>query len=156
MKKRFALFLACALSTPVSAQTGTDAEQIRAVRALSNEAIARHDVPAIVATLDDEVHVTAGAGGFISGPEAMRSAFIRQFEQFDDVLYVRTITSLEIGSAAAVASERGTWVGTWTAPDGPRRAGGRYSAYWRQTDDGWRIRSELFVTLFCEGAGCAP
>ena len=102
MKQWFALFLAFALSAPVSAQTGTDAEQIRALRAVSNEAIARHDVPAIVATLDDEVHVTAGAGVFISGSEAMGSAFARQFDQFDDVLYVRTITSLEIGSAAAV------------------------------------------------------
>jgi hypothetical protein len=55
---------------------------------------------------------------------------------------------------APLAWETGSWVGTWTTPEGPLRTGGRYAASWREVDGEWKIRSELFVTLFCEGEGC--
>ncbi len=85
----------------------------------------------------------------------MGQAFREQFDRFEGVNYVRTAESVEVGEAAGRAAETGTWVGTWTTPQGPVRTGGRYAAYWRNVDGTWRIRSELFVTLFCEGAGCS-
>ena len=138
----------------VSAQESA-AETIRELRAESNEAISRHDVPGIIALLDDEFHVTAGSGAMLDGPEAMGAAFARQFESFDDVLYVRTPQRVDVGTSAERAAEVGVWVGTWETPSGAVRTGGHYSAYWRMRGDSWVIRSELFVTLYCEGSGCS-
>ncbi len=132
-----------------------DAERIRMLRSESNEAIARHDVPAILSFLDDEVHVTAGSGAMIDGAEAMGAAFAQQFESYDDVVYVRTPGSVEVSTSRPAAAEVGTWVGTWVAPSGAVRTGGHYAAYWRKRGDSWVIRSELFVTLYCEGSGCS-
>ena len=141
-------------AVPLRAQTDADARHIRALRDESNAAIARHDVPGIMAVIDDEFQLTSGAGGFIQDREGMADAFSGQFERFSDVKYVRTIESVHVGSGALRASERGTWVGTWTTAEGPLRTGGEYSAYWWNGANGWRIRSEVFVTLFCDGSGC--
>ena len=32
----------------------------------------------------------------------------------------------------------------------------RYAAFWRKVDASWKIRSELFLTVGCEGVGCFP
>ena len=146
------IFLVTAV--PVSAQSESDADRRRALRALSNDAIARQDVRGIVSFLDDEFQVTLSSGDFLSGVEEMAAAFARQFKQFEDATYVST-ESVEIGSSAPLAYESGTWVETWTATRGLLRTGGRYSAYWRRVDGSWKIHSELFVTLFCEGSGCS-
>jgi len=143
------------MGMPVAAQTGTDSEQIRTLRAQSNDAIARNDVTATLSFLDDEFHVTAGSGAMLSGAAEMGAALTQQFEAFEDVIYVRTVESVEISTSDPLAAEVGTWVGTWRSEDGPVRMGGRYSASWRRSEGVWRIRSELFVTLFCEGAGCS-
>ena len=140
---------------PMAAQSDSDAERIRALRSQSNDAIARHDVPAILSFLDDEFQVTAGSGAMLQGGDEMGVAFAQQFEEFNDLIYVRTIESVEISISNPLAAEIGTWVGTWTTPSGPLRTGGRYAASWRKRDGAWVIRSELFVTLFCEGAGCS-
>ena len=142
------------IASPVSGQAEPDAERIRTLRGRSNQAIARHDVSAIVSFLDAEYQVTAGSGRFLRGIEEMDAAFTEQFERFADATYVRTPETVDVGVSAPHAYEGGTWVGTWTTPEGPLRTGGRYAAYWRRVDGGWKIRSELFVTLFCEGSGC--
>lgn len=138
-----------------AAQRNADAEKIRALRAQSNDAIARHDVPGIIALLDDDFHVTVGNGGMLQGRDKTAAAFIQQFQEFSDVAYVRSIESVEISTSDPLAAEIGTWVGTWTTPRGPLRTGGRYAAAWHKRAGVWKIRSELFVTLFCEGADCA-
>jgi hypothetical protein len=38
---------------------------------------------------------------------------------------------------------------------GPVVIGGRYSAQWVKRGGRWLIRSEVFVALTCDGAGCA-
>jgi ketosteroid isomerase-like protein len=141
------------LPVPVGAQDD-DAETIRILRSKSNEAIERHDVPGILSFLDDEFHATGGAGGMIDGVEAMGAAFAQEFESYDEIVYVRTPESVEVSVSGRAAAEAGRWVGTGVAEDRPFRGGGYYSAYWRKRGSSWVIRSELFVTLYCEGSGC--
>jgi ketosteroid isomerase-like protein len=150
-----ALFAGLCGVRPCASQQGPDQYQIRSLRAQSNQAIARQDVPGIVSFLDNEFQITTGNGRLLSGRAGMERAFVEQFAQFEDAAYVRTPESVEVASSAPFASEAGTWVGSWTAPDGVVRTGGSYAAYWRKVGGTWRIRSELFVTLFCEGAGCS-
>lgn len=132
-----------------------DAASIREARARSNDAIAAHDIDGVLAELDSAFHVTAGSGRFIESRVAMGEAFSSQFADFSDAVYVRSAESVAVAEAGSLGFETGTWVGTWTTSSGPLRTGGRYSASWSKTSGSWKIRSELFVTLFCEGAGCS-
>lgn len=149
-------FLCLILATyaaPLGAQQ-TDAALIREARTRSNAAIAAHNIPGILAELDSAFQITAGSGRFLQSRVAMGEAFSVQFGEFRDAVYVRSPESVEIADSSLLGFETGTWVGTWTTPAGPLRTGGRYSASWSKTSGSWKIRSELFVTLFCTGAGC--
>jgi ketosteroid isomerase-like protein len=132
-----------------------DAGLIKDARARSNSAIAAHDIPGVLAELDSSFHVTTGSGRFIDGRDAMGEAFGSQFKSFPDVVYTRTIESVEVSTSGERAYESGLWVGTWTTEKGPLRTGGRYAASWSKVSGNWRIRSELFVTLYCNGVSCS-
>ena len=149
------LLLACLAAPPPSgAQAPSDEALIRRARAASNQAIARHDVPAIAAFLADEFQVSASNGTFMRGREEMGSAFAARFAEFTDAVYVRTPDTVEVNRAGTVAAETGRWTGSWTTPGGPFRTGGRYAASWRKVAGEWLIHAELFVPLFCAGPGC--
>lgn len=149
------LLLAClAVPCRAGAQAPSDEELIRQARAASNQAIARHDVPAIVALLADEFQVAASNGSFMRGREEMGNAFAARFAEFRDAVYVRTPESVEVNPAGTMAAETGRWTGSWTTPGGPFRIGGRYAASWRKVAGKWLIHAELFVPLFCTGPGC--
>jgi len=122
-------------------------DRIRALRARSNEALARHDVEAVVSLFDSEYQVTAGNGTLhherASDPERWAALFARA----DDLVYFRTPGSIEVSSTGRRAAEIGVWSGSWTTVDGMRNLGGRYAAHWILADGAWKLRSELFVTL---------
>lgn len=141
-------------SVVVASSPDADQSAIRALRAESNAAIAAHDVPGILASMRLDVRVAGSSGRFLDGHDAVAEAFATQFADFDDALYVRTTESVRLAASGETAAELGNWVGSWTTGSGSRRFGGQYSAYWWKTDGEWRIHSELFVPLFCEGADC--
>lgn len=145
---------ACNSEAPVQSKTVAEAEMIEAARAASNQAIARQDADAIVSFFDAEYVITTGAGVIESGRDAQVGSWREHFDQFPDVVYVRSPTEITLSEAGSRAIEIGAWGGTRTAEEGPQKKGGRYTAYWRNVEGNWKIRSELFVTLYCEGADC--
>ena len=151
---RVLLLGSLALLPRAGAQAPSDEVLIRQARTASNQAIARHDVPAILAVLADEFQVSASNGTFLRGREEMGSAFAARFAEFKDAIYVRTPETVEVNPAGTVAAEIGRWTGGWTTPGGPFSTGGRYAATWRKVAGKWLIHSELFVPLFCTGPGC--
>jgi|KBSSwiStaDraftv2_1062776.scaffolds.fasta_scaffold114300_3 ketosteroid isomerase-like protein len=154
---RAALAINLAVASVVSATTvaAQDEGQIRRARAESNQSIARHDVPGIVAFLADEYQASVSNGNFVKSPGEMGTIFAAHFAEFKDAIYVRTPDSVVVSSSGQTASETGNWTGSWTKPGGPFRIGGRYAAYWRKVAGKWLIHSELFVPLFCNGPGCS-
>jgi ketosteroid isomerase-like protein len=148
------ILIAC-LPLHALAQMSPDERAIRQVRSESNEAIARHDVPGVLATLEPEYRVSSSSGDFLDGREAMGKAFAGVFARFSDAKYVRTATTVEVSTAGPYAAETGEWVGSWTTPEGPHRTGGRYIAYWRKKGNTWLIHAELYVPLYCDGAACS-
>ena len=104
--------------------------------------------------IDDEYQITTSLGQLIQGRDGEANSWRELFSTRQDVLYVRTPETIEMSDAYPLAAESGTWVGTWLTPDGGVRTGGRYSAMWRQVDGEWKVRSELFVALYCEGLAC--
>jgi len=149
-----ALIVLAFLGTVESA-IGAPADDIRSLRTQSNAAIARHDVEAVVSFLDADYQITVGNGGLFHGRAGEPEGWRAEFARAADLLYVRTPESVEVSSSGQRAAEIGVWVGTWTAPDGQHRASGRYAAHWSNVNGSWKIRSELFVTLSCEGVGCS-
>jgi ketosteroid isomerase-like protein len=154
--RRLPLVVALLSGPPLSAQSraSVDESAIRRARSESNAAIARHDLPGILAHLEPEFRASTSSGAFIEGREEMGRAFATRFAEFEDATYVRTTESVELSTSGPFAVETGTWVGRWTTPSGPYRTGGRYAAYWRKTNGVWLIHAELYVPLYCEGAGC--
>jgi len=131
-----------------------DAEAIHAIRMKSNDAIARHDVVALQSFLDEDFVITISTGAIERSREAHVKSFAQHFEQYPDVVYIRTPSEIALSKAYPLAFEHGTWVGSRTDKNGKLENGGQYTAAWRKTDGVWRIYSELFVGLYCKGANC--
>lgn len=128
------------------------AQEIRRLRAESNDAIARHDTAGIARSFAPNVVVVASTSSQTVGRDANAKAFADIFQARPDVTYRRTPEVIDVFVAWRMASERGRWIGTWSDRDGKVTIGGTYFAKWRQLDGAWRIESETFVPDRCEGA----
>ena len=131
-----------------------DAEEIQSIRMQSNEAIARHDVDTLQSYLDDDFVITISTGAIERSRDEHGRSFAAHFDEYPDVVYVRTPSEITLSKAYPLAIEHGTWVGSRTTENGKLENGGQYTAAWRKTDGVWRIYSELFVGLYCNGADC--
>lgn len=150
--------VALAMSAVAAArQTGRqDEADIRAARAASNAAIAAHDVAGIARHWAADVHIVTSTSAQGSGREINGQRMAQQFARRADTVYVRTPVTVDVLAAWDVASERGTWTGRWTEPDGVVRIAGTYLAQWRRVAGAWRIQAELFVPTSCTGSSyCA-
>jgi len=148
--------LGLVLTSDIAAQGVDPAQEIRAARTRSNAAIARHDTAAIAREWMPDLHVVSSTSAQSAGADANASRMAETFARRPDTKWVRTAEEIEAFDAWDVASERGTWVGTWTEPDGPVRISGTYQAQWRRVDGAWKIQAELFVPLRCSGSAyCA-
>lgn len=147
----FATFLFALIA---DAQSDSEAERVRNARAEYNDAIERHNVPAIVSFYDSEYQITTSLGDLSMDVDAEAEGWRQLIASRKDLLYVRSPESIEISRDYPLAAESGTWVGTWSTSEGAVRTGGHYSAMWRQVDGEWKVRSELFVALYCDGTSC--
>ena len=136
---------------PMTAEA-QDVRLIREAREKSNAAIAAHDLEALAKSWMESFSVVTSTGASQSGREANRAAFAAQFASRPDLVYVRTPSEIELMPAWDVASERGTWTGQWTQPDGVTRIGGTYQAQWRKVNGEWLLQGELFVPTHCAGS----
>jgi len=137
-----------------TAWAADDVETIRTARMESNAAIARHDVDALQSVLDEDFVITISTGDIERSREEHGKSFALHFEQYPDVVYVRTPTEITLSKAYPLAIEHGTWTGSRKSENGVLEHGGQYTAAWRKSDGVWRIYSELFVGLYCSGTDC--
>lgn len=119
-----------------------DAAIIKASRAASNEAIAKHDIDGIIAGMLPDFTITRGDGVTVTGRDAVTATWKTLFKNNPEVSYVRTPSEILIGDNGIMAWETGVWVA-----HNSYSKGGNYSAMWRKTDGAWKLQSELFVTL---------
>jgi ketosteroid isomerase-like protein len=131
-----------------------DVTAIKSIRSESNRAIARHDVEAVVTSLDEDYVITISSGEILYGRAPQDESWAGHFAEFPDVVYLRTPAQVTLSNAYPLAVENGTWEGSMTTPNGKLEKGGSYTAMWRKVDGIWKIRSELFVGLICEGVDC--
>jgi ketosteroid isomerase-like protein len=125
-------------------QIPSDEAKIREIRAASNRAIAARDVAGVSASLADDFVVVIGDGTLLSREEYI-AAFAQGFEQPLPLSYERVADEIRLSEALPLAAEHGHWIGR--LPDGRTLFTGTYSAMWRGGEEGWKLRSELFVLL---------
>jgi uncharacterized protein (TIGR02246 family) len=135
---------------------GPDAVSIRRLRESFNDAIAAHDLLGIEAVLAEDVVVVSSTSAVTRGRGAYLARLGEQFLTRPDVVYRRTPDEVGVFAPWAQASESGTWVGSWTEPDGEVAIAGRYFAKWKRVDGAWKVASETYVPERCAGSAyCA-
>ena len=142
------------VSLPAFGQAESDEDRVRDARASFNAAIARHDVEAIVSFIDEDYQITTSLGQMFRGRDSEAETWRELFASRESLIYVRSPETVTISEAYPLAAESGTWTGSWSTPNGTVRTGGKYAAMWRKVDGDWKVRSELFVAIFCEGIDC--
>jgi ketosteroid isomerase-like protein len=147
--KSFAIVLLAVASVLCVAQAAHDEESIRSMRGASNKAIAASDIAGFAASLEPGFVVVTGNGSLLTR-EAYLAAFAKDFEDPHSVRFERIADSIEISSSVPLAAEHGHWVGHVSG--GPAIFRGTYLAMWRRSESGWKLRSELFVSLACSDA----
>lgn len=130
----------------------SDEQLIRAARARSNAAIAAHDTTGMIAEWTSDYHIVSSRNSEVAGASKNAAWFAQEFSMKKDVVYVRTPGRIEVNTSWNMASETGTWEGTWQAEDGKVIIGGTYYAKWHKVKGRWKIRAEIFTPLHCEGS----
>jgi ketosteroid isomerase-like protein len=116
---------------------------IKAQRAASNRAIAKHDVEGIAKYwLPDFVQVRGNAT-YIAGKDSIVASWQQLFNSNPEVSYIRNPAEIIISKNDTLAWEKGTWIGIKTYS-----RGGNYSAMWRRKNKEWKIQAEIFVALY--------
>ncbi len=144
MKKPRRAAAVLAASSPSSTPAATAKAEIRELRAASNLAIATGDLPGVSASLADDFVVIIGDGTLLSRDEYL-AAFAHTFAQPVPLRYERIADTVQVSASLPLAAEHGHWIGR--LPDGQIAFTGTYMAMWRHSDGGWKLRSELFVSL---------
>jgi ketosteroid isomerase-like protein len=138
---------AMAQSSPQPAPKAAEA-LIRAARARSNRAIAERNLNTFADSLDKDFVAVVGDGSFVSSRAIYVSLFQADFaDPHTYIRYERAPDTVDISLSKPLAAEHGHWTGF--LPDGSVAYTGTYMASWRRGPAGWKIRSELFVTLTC-------
>ncbi|XBQ15335.1 MAG: nuclear transport factor 2 family protein [Oceanicaulis sp.] len=126
----------------------TAAREIAAARAAFNQALADRDYGAVEAVLCADCTLTPGDdAALIDGREAQIEAWRSLVSQAPDVAYVRAPRRIDVAEDGRLAAETGRWRGAWSSDGVGMRYSGAYFAKWRFEADGWKIASEVFVTL---------
>ena len=82
----------------------------------------------------------------------MARIFTGVFSDPDYIIYVRSPGEIHLSPGQGYAAESGEWIGRWKDGDNEMSVTGSYMAQWHRVAEGWRIRSELYVALSCEGS----
>lgn len=129
-----------------------DARAILAARDTLNRALQERDVRPFAHLWLENVMITGGNGASRTGRDSSVRAFSRSFSDSSFVAGLRTPERVDVGIASngrGQAAEGGHWVWRTRGAEGLREAKGRYLVFWQQSDEGWRIHAELYVTTAC-------
>lgn len=141
---------ACSTAPPAT----PDAEEsaIRAVREASNTALAAHDSAGLSRTLTPDYVVVTSRNAVNVEQQTMVERLAADWLLKPDLIYVRTPGRIDVNADWRMAGETGTWVGTWTEPEGDKiQLEGTYYAKWHKIEGRWYIRAEIFTPLTCRG-----
>lgn len=125
-----------------------DKQAILETRKLSNRALKAHDLQTFLSFFADDLSITSGNGSVVRGKDSLENYLSRVFAEDEDLYFVRTAQRVSVSDTGDRAWEEGKWVGLRPETPDWRNIGGQYAAMWVKQEGIWRIKSELFVTLY--------
>lgn len=133
-----------------------EAQTILAIRDTLNRALRDRDVTPLAYYWSPDVHITAGNGSLRVSRDSSVRAYAKFFSDSTFVSGMRTPDHIDVArDDVRRAAEAGRWVWRTRNERGVTELQGRYLVSWQRDADGWRIRSELYVTTACvSGPGC--
>ena len=134
-------------------QVGAEVE-IRTARATQNKAIADGDFDLAALIWTEDVTMRRALGQAVMGRSEYREMLLSASSGRSPVIYQRVAVTVDVSDRWPLAYEEGRWSGHIGDANGQAVIAGRYAAQWVKRDGRWFIRSEVFVALTCEGAGC--
>ena len=154
---RRALYLAAAIavsaaapivsltSTPVAAQTATNAEEqsIRAIHERWAGLIVNKDAPSIEQLYADDAVLMAPGEAAVVGAKAIGSRWSRQL-QLDGFAFSLKPEQLVVSASGDLAYDRGTYDFAAKFAQGPITDTGKYVLVWQKTGSDWKVISDIF------------
>lgn len=128
-----------------------DVESIRGLREANNKALAAHDLQGFAGLFDENALFVWSDGSTAIGRKGLKKDFAERFKDPNLTTYIRAPREIAVAEDGARAVERGRWTGLLKN----KVVGGDYAAHWVRTAEGWKVRGELYVRLYCTGTGCA-
>lgn len=104
----------------------------------------------------DDYVLVAGNGEIIRSAEATRAAWSEDFREPGRSACVRQPRNIDVGQDGdgLRAAETGQWRCPVTRPTGEAVYHGSYFAHWSKGSGEWRVVSDNYVSLGCDGNGC--
>ena len=123
-------------------------QSILEIRKLSNRALKTHQLPDFLSYFSDDLSITSGNGSVVRGKDSLANYLTRVFAETEDLYFVRTPQRVTVNDTGDRAWEDGKWVGLRPQTAGWENIGGQYAAMWVKEAGVWKIKSELFVSLY--------
>ncbi len=120
-----------------------DISSIKQIRTENNAAIAKHDTAGIARHLLSNFVQVRGNSGQTIGKEGVLQSWQELFNGNPEISYIRTPSEIIISTNDTLAWETGDWKAIKSYSKG-----GKYSAQWKRSEGVWKIRAELFVSLY--------
>ena len=135
----------CLLMAPPILHSQTDKEQIAAIRHASNSALKSYDHKKVLSYLTDDVLTTTGNGSLLCGKNELEAYILRGGKS--KMYWIRRSKEITVNADRGLAWETGIWKGYNPEKSEKPVINGNYSAMWTKESGGWKIKSQLFVTL---------
>ena len=135
----------CLLIASPILHSQTDKGQIAAIRNASNTALKSYDHNKVLSYLTDDVLTTTGNGTLLCGKKELK-AYIDAGKN-SKMYWIRETEEISVNAIRGLAWETGIWKGYNPEKSEKPLINGNYSAMWTKESGGWKIKSQLFVTL---------
>jgi ketosteroid isomerase-like protein len=135
---------------------GGEVATLRRLRSENNQAMAARDLTKTMAIAADDYVLVGGNDGVHRSKADMQQVWANDFADPKGLPCVRHPDRFEIGGYGGVlrAAETGSWACPEATSQGEARLSGRYFAHWSKKSGGWKVVSDNYVTLGCQGTGC--
>jgi ketosteroid isomerase-like protein len=139
----FTILCILIFTSKISSQTNK--EQILAIRNASNLALKSYNNEKVLSYLTDDVLTTTGNGTLLSGKKALAEYIFDGGES--KIYWMRDAKEIVVNEKRGLAWENGIWNAYDPEKGSQSIINGNYSAMWTKEPEGWKIKSQLFVSL---------
>lgn len=139
----FTILCILLITSKISSQTKK--EQILSIRNASNLALKSYNNEKVLSYLTDDVLTTTGNGTLLSGKKALANYISNGGES--KMYWIRDTKEIVVNEKRGLAWENGIWNAYDPEKGSHSIINGNYSAMWTKESDGWKIKSQLFVSF---------